>query len=70
MSKILHQHKRLLHHDLILVNGNVIFYYNIGKKDEAKKLIAQAQSLGVKGADETMQQIKTAEAATPAPASK
>jgi hypothetical protein len=31
MSKILHQHKRLLHHDLILVNGNVIFYYNIIK---------------------------------------
>ena len=54
--------------DAILNLG--IFYYNIGKKDEAKKLIAQAQSLGVKGADETMQQIKTAEAATPAPASK
>jgi methenyltetrahydromethanopterin cyclohydrolase len=49
--------------DAILNLG--IFYYNIGKKDEAKKFIAQAQSLGVKGADETMQQIITAEANTP-----
>jgi tetratricopeptide (TPR) repeat protein len=49
--------------DAILNLG--IFYYNIGKKDEAKKFIAQAQSLGVKGADETMQQIKTAEANIP-----
>ena len=39
-----------------------IFYYNIDKKDEGKKQIAKAQSLGVKGANEAMEQIKKLEA--------
>ncbi len=46
--------------DAILNLG--IFYYNIDKKDEGKKQIAKAQSLGVKGANEAMEQIKKLEA--------
>ncbi len=48
--------------DAILNLG--IFYYNIGKKDEGKQLVTQAESLGIKGAAEAMQQIKTVEAST------
>ena len=36
-------------------------YYNIGKKDEGKKLIQESQKAGVKEASKVLEQIKIEE---------
>ena len=39
-------------------------YYNLGKKDEGKQLITEAQKAGIKEADQVLADIKKEEAAT------
>jgi hypothetical protein len=38
-------------------------YYNLGKKDEGKQLITEAQKAGIKEADQVLADIKKQEAA-------
>lgn len=41
-----------------------VMYYNLGKKDEGKQLITEAQKAGIKEADQVLADIKKEEAAT------